>query len=97
MTPNLAAGKTEIVMSLCGPGSRTLKQQFYGLHGGGRFPVITEHGLHHIRVVPRYKHLGGCLHHAGDQRQEARQRLAVAHATFTQQRRCLYANTSNFP
>eukprot|EP00435_Cladocopium_sp_Y103_P027748 s1875_g6.t2 len=75
MTPNLAAGKTEIVLALRGRGSRALRQRFYGAHGGRLFPVIGEHGMFHISVVSRYRHLGGIIHHAGDQRQEAQQKL----------------------
>ena len=92
MSPNLASGKTEILLALRGRGSRKLKQQFYGAHGGRRFPVIGEHATHQIQVVTRYKHLGGIVHHGGDQRQEAKQRIAVAHQTFTQQRRLLFCN-----
>lgn len=32
------------------------------------------------------------MHHGGDQRQEAKQRLAIAHQTFTQQRKLLFCN-----
>ena len=88
MSPNLAAGKTEILLSLRGPGSRSHRLRFLGAHGGRVFPVL---GTYQIRVVTRYKHLGGIIHHGGDQRQEARQRLAMAHQAFSQQRRLLFA------
>lgn len=94
MSPNLAAGKTELLLALRGTGSRPLRQQFLGAHGNRLFPVLGEHGPFQIRVVTRYKHLGGIIHHGGDQRQEARQRLAVAHQTFTQQKRLLYGNSA---
>ena len=60
-------------------------------HGGRVFPVLGEYGTYQIRVVTRYKHLGGIIHHGGDQRQEARQRLAMAHQAFSQQRRLFFA------
>ncbi|CAL1160260.1 unnamed protein product [Cladocopium goreaui] len=94
MSPNLAAGKTEILLALRGRKSRQLRQQFYGAHGRRLFPIVGEHGSYQIQVVTRYKHLGGVIHHGGDQRQEAKQRLAVAHQTFTQQRKVLYCNPS---
>ena len=94
MSPNLAAGKTEILLALRGRKSRQLRQQFYGAHGRRMFPIIGEHSSYQIQVVTRYKHLGGVIHHGGDQRQEAKQRLAVAHQTFTQQRKVLYCNPS---
>ena len=71
-TPNLAAGKTEILMSLLGPGSRSRKFQFLGAHGGRCFPVLGEYGVYNIRVVTRYKHLGGVLHHCGDHANDLR-------------------------
>ena len=49
----------------------------------GRQAVVGEHGSYNIRVVTRYRHLGGVIHHVGDQRQEARQRVAVAHQTLS--------------
>ena len=94
MSPNLAAGKTELLLALRGRKSRQLRQQFYGAHGRRLFPIVGEHGSYQIQVVTRYKHLGGIIHHGGDQRQEAKQRLAVAHQTFTQQRKVLYCNQS---
>ena len=66
----------------------------YGAHGGRLFPIVGEHGTYHLGVVTRYRHLGGIVHHACDAGQEARQRIAVAHQTFTQQRRLLYGNPS---
>ncbi|CAL1133502.1 unnamed protein product [Cladocopium goreaui] len=92
MSPNLAAGKTELLLALRGCKSRQLRQQFYGAHGRRLFPIVGEHSSYQIQVVTRYKHLGGIIHHGGDQRQEAKQRLAVAHQTFTQQRTVLYCN-----
>ena len=92
MTPNLAAGKTELLLALRGAGSRRLRQQFHGAHGGRLFPIAGEHGGYSVRVVTRYRHLGGVIHHNGDQRQEARQRLGQAHQTFTKQRRLLFCN-----
>ena len=92
MTPNLSVGKTELLLSLRGAGSRSLRQRFLGAHGGRLFPVVGEHGSYNIKVITRYRHLGGIIHHQGDQRQEARQRVAVAHQTFTQQRRLLFGN-----
>ena len=92
MSPNLAAGKTELLLALRGCKSRQLRQQFYGAHGRRLFPIVGDHSSYQIQVVTRYKHLGGIIHHGGDQRQEAKQRLAVAHQTFTQQRKILYCN-----
>ena len=92
MTPNLASGKTELLLALRGRGSRSLRQKKYGAHGRRLFPVVGEHSSYQIQIVTRYKHLGGIVHHGGDRRQEARQRLAVAHQTFTQQRKILFCN-----
>ena len=56
MTPNLAAGKSEILLALRGAGSRRLRQQFHGAHGGRQFPIAGEHGGYHVKVVTRYRH-----------------------------------------
>ena len=92
MTPNLAAGKTELMFSLRGRGARQLRVQLFGPTASRVLPIVGEYHTHHVRLVQQYTHLGGILHHSGDLRAEIRRRLSIAHAAFTQHRRLLFAN-----
>ena len=92
MTPNLAKGKTEMLMSLRGGGSRQLKRRYFGGQSSGLMPVIGNEGVHHITVVGEYVHLGNLMHHSGKDLLEIKRRLAIAHTTFTDQRRRIFHN-----
>ena len=92
MTPNVEAGKTELMLNLRGHRSRHWKKHLHGPQGDQQLRVIGEHQCFAVRLTGRYRHLGGVVHHTGSQRFEAKQRLAVAHQTFTQNRRLLFRN-----
>ena len=92
MSPNLAKGKTEMLLIFRGTKSRTFKEKHYGMQSVNEFPVLTDQGLQKIRIIKSYKHLGGWIHHRTDQRMELAQKTALAHAAFSQHRRLLYAN-----
>jgi len=92
MTPNLSRGKTEILLSLRGPGVRKCKKQMLGPHTNGMLPVICESGTKYIAVVGQYQHLGGLLHNGGDHRIEMRRRIAIANTAFNQHRRTIFHN-----
>ena len=94
MTPNLKPGKTEVLFSLRGCGSRKLRRKYYGNQGRGQLQVVGEHSMYNVGVVGEYKHLGGLVHASGDTRKELRRRLSMAHATFTKFRRLLFHNKS---
>eukprot|EP00435_Cladocopium_sp_Y103_P063215 s993_g24.t2 len=92
MTPNVSVGKTELLFQFRGRRSRFWRKSFFGPQSGQVLHALGEHQCHCVRVTGRYKHLGGLVHHSGDQRHEARQRVAVAHQTFTKQRKVLFCN-----
>ena len=92
MSPNLGRGKTELMLCFHGPGSRQLRVNHYGPNAAGYFTVICEHQTKKILLVKSYRHLGGRLHHTGDQASEVAQKLAVGHNAFNQHRRLLYHN-----
>ena len=94
MSPNLKKGKTEVLFSIRGPGSRELRRKYYGQQGRGELLVLGEHSSYRIGVVGEYKHLGGTVHVSGDMRREIQRRLGVAHATFTKYRRLLFHNAA---
>ena len=92
MTPNLGKGKTELMLCFHGAGSRKLKVRHYGPQANGSFTVVCERRTVEITLVKEYRHLGGVLHHTGDQFREVAQRLAIGHGAFNQHRRLLYHN-----
>eukprot|EP00435_Cladocopium_sp_Y103_P048910 s1337_g14.t1 len=92
MLPNLQRGKTEIMFSVRGQGSRAFRTQFLGPSSSGTLQIVGEHGTSAIHLVGSYKHLGCVLHHAGDLKKEVRLRLAVAHQTFSKHRKLLFHN-----
>eukprot|EP00438_Fugacium_kawagutii_P015957 Skav228857 [mRNA] locus=scaffold1718:297876:313905:- [translate_table: standard] len=92
MEPNLQAGKTEIMFSFRGQHSRGQRAKHYGGSASGTIPVLCEDMVASVRIVPRYVHLGGLLHHQGQSQQEMRRRLGIAHQPFTQHRKHLYSN-----
>ena len=92
MSPNLAKGKTEMLLVFRGRHSRAYREKHYGPSASSTFPVICEDGVQHIQIIKAYKHLGGWLHHRPDQRMEMAQKAAVAHTAFGRHRKILFAN-----
>ena len=81
------------MMMFRGPGSRKAKGDYYGPHSPGTSPVLGEHGLHQVQLVSAYRHLGGILHHTGDQHAEIKRRTGIAHQAFNQNRKVVFQNT----
>ena len=92
VTPNLSKGKTETIMAFRGPGSRALRQRYYGPQHGNTLQVVHEHGTAAIAVVGQYRHLGGILRHSGSNHMEITRRFALAHTAFTSHRKALLQN-----
>eukprot|EP00435_Cladocopium_sp_Y103_P023635 s421_g5.t1 len=92
LKPNLSAGKTEILFSFKGAGSRRLKTEHYGPNAPATLQAIGENQIYAIKLVKTYKHLGGQVHHTTDQAVEVRQRTAIAHAAMSSHRRVLFQN-----
>ena len=92
MEPNLKRGKTEIMPTFRGAGSRALRRKYFDPTAGAQLPVICETGAHNISIVSRYTHLGGLIHHKDVTKQEISRRLSIAHGAFTHHRKLLYRN-----
>ena len=75
-----------------GPGQGAFRKQWFGPLGDRMYPVLGEFGLYNAPFVGQYRHIGGLLHHAGDLKQDAKRRIAIAHQTFTQHRKPLFQN-----
>eukprot|EP00435_Cladocopium_sp_Y103_P033730 s2880_g8.t1 len=89
MTPNLRPGKTELMISPRGPGTRSWKKDLFGPQAPGSFLVLGEFEPYKIPLITSYTHLGGRLHFSGEVRLEVRRRAAIAHQSFNQHRKLL--------
>ena len=58
--------------------------------------MICSHRTVQLHITGEYQHLGGLLHHGGDQRKEMKRRLAMAHVSFGEHRKLLFQN-QDFP
>ena len=92
MTPNLKAGKTEILLSLRGRHSHQVKKKYFGPNASRCMSILDEDTTRQVQVVSSYQHLGGLVHHKQDNAAEIRKRIAIAHTTFSQHRRTLLQN-----
>ena len=63
MSPNLAKGKTELLLIFQGQGANKAKKKHFGPNSPGRsFPIVTEAGPRFLNIVSSYTHLG-CVHY----------------------------------
>eukprot|EP00435_Cladocopium_sp_Y103_P051465 s2317_g16.t1 len=92
MSPNLAAGKTELLAVFQGQNARAARKRFFGPTASQSLTVLTETRSRQLRVVTSYVHLGCTMHHKGDVRKEVRRRFCIAHQAFNQHRRLLFQN-----
>ena len=72
MTPNLRKGKTESADNSCLASTSTM-------------PIICESGIKHVSIVGQYQHLGGIIHHAGDNRIEMK-KVGLLHMQLSRPR-----------
>ena len=86
---NYQAGKTEALIKLSGPGSKSTKHKVWHVHGG-RLPVVTEHGVQSLQLVHSYKHLGSFMQDHAVVQKDIRYRTAQARKAFGQLHRQFY-------
>ena len=71
MTPNVQKGKSELMLSFKGRGSRKLKEKYYSTAGSRSMPIICENQVVHISVVGElasWCHCASfCAHHCWSQ------------------------------
>ena len=91
VTPNLSRGKTEILLSLRGTGSRHCRRRYFSEQQGKQMEIV-QHCTAKIAVVGSYIHLGGRVHHSGESKAEARRRIGIANEAFSTHRRQLFQN-----
>ena len=92
LIPNLARGKTEIIMVPLGAGSRGVR----AVHFKDKEPSLAldtvSLGLIRVRLVSQYQHLGGVVHHTGKVLREVRHRIALAHEAFTKHKKKIFTS-----
>eukprot|EP00439_Symbiodinium_sp_Y106_P025162 s5632_g3.t1 len=90
LLPNLAQGKTEAVLSLRGPGSQAVRADLFR----GSEPSIELHSdiwpAARLRVVPKYRHVGGILEAGGGLKKELKSRIGSAWSAFRQHKRQVF-------
>ena len=94
LIPNCKPGKTSVVMSLRGKGSRKEQLNLFG-NGDRHLTVRTNRfGQLLIPVVPTYIHLGCAVERGMNMETEAHRRGAIASTAFEPLRRLVFQNTS---
>ncbi|CAE7375700.1 unnamed protein product [Symbiodinium sp. CCMP2456] len=92
LQPNLAIGKTEILMSFAGAGSRKLRCEIFR-DADPSLPLRSQLWPDaRVRVVPRYRHLGGTLRWSGSLEPELRSRVAQAWQAFRKHKRQVFGS-----
>ena len=94
VTPNLDRGKSEILFTFRGAGSRKLRVKYFSAANGQQMPITTEYGTQNISVVGHYTHLGSIAHHTGLSHREVRRRIAIGNAAFATHRKLLFQNAA---
>ena len=92
MLPNLKAGKTEILFSLRGKGSRAAKQRLFDVEAPQLFLPGAPSGFQHVRLTAKYRHLGTMVHLSENQLYEVKARMGQAMQEFRKHRRLVYQN-----
>ena len=86
---SIGRGKTAAMLDFKGPGAVECRQAFEKEYGD-MLPVLSEHhGMIHIPVVGRYKHLGGVVVPGGSKMTEIRIRGAMVKQNVAPSNFCL--------
>ncbi|CAE7696770.1 unnamed protein product [Symbiodinium sp. CCMP2592] len=92
LLPNLARGKTELIIVPSGTGSKGVRAGlFRDKDPSIEIPSRLWPGAR-VRVVNSYRHLGGTIHFTGDLSREVRSRVALAHEAFQKRKRHIFGS-----
>ena len=94
LCPNLCKGKTEALLSVHAPGSRSVRRGFLNVPEPTVSAGAAAWPAQRLRVVPSYKHLGGMLHHRGFLSVEVRVRVGCAWSAYRARRKQIFAQRS---
>ena len=90
--PNLSPGKSEAIVSLVGRHSRTIRAELFRDSEPSLALPSTLWPSSRLRLVSKYKHLGGVLHCSGSLIPELKTRCALAWQAFRKHRRLVFAS-----
>lgn len=92
MTPNFGPGKTEAVLDLRGKSSHTVRRKIFN-ENKGQIPINTTlHNVTSLRIVQKYKHLGGYITHGCKLQPELQHRIAQGRKTCLDYKQKIYGN-----
>ena len=94
MMPNLKSNKTEVLLHCSGKGAKAARRDLLS----DKEPTVTTASRYwpeaRIKVVPRYRHLGGILHHRAGLGAEARSRAAQAWHAFQKHKKTIFVHAN---
>ncbi|CAE6952212.1 hypothetical protein AK812_SmicGene15638 [Symbiodinium microadriaticum] len=92
LRPNLDRGKTEALVSFVGKGSQKVRSAIFRSSDPSISLSSDLWPDARLRLVPKYRHLGGILHWRGSLDPEIRHRTAQAWAAFRKHRRLVFSS-----
>ena len=94
MMPNLKSNKTEVLLHCSGKGAKAARRDLLS----DKEPTVATASRYwpeaRIKVVPRYRHLGGILHHRAGLGAEARSRAAQAWHAFQKHKKTIFVHAN---
>ena len=92
LQPNFQDGKTEAIIDPRGPRSTRVRRLLFN-EWKCRLPLHADtHEYHDLKLVAKYKHLGGIISHGARLRQEISYRTGQGHSTFADYQAKVYKN-----
>ena len=92
LIPNLKKGKTEAMLFLRGPGSKTVRAQYFNVDEPFLEIDDTVDSLRKVLVSSGYRHLGSKIHLGKGFLPEIKARLGMASSIFRKHRRLIFQN-----
>ena len=92
MMPNLKSNKTEVLLSVSGAGARCIRRDLLSEQEPSLGTLSGSWPAERVRVVAKYKHLGGIIHHRAGLEPEARCRAGQAWTAFQKHKRTVFGH-----
>lgn len=92
MTPNMKKGKTELLLTFRGKGSRQLRSDFFNVAEPVLSIPVEQQGFSELRLTPIYKHLGTRVHTSTKMMPELKTRMGQTMATYRKHRKLVFQN-----
>ena len=92
MMPNLKSNKTEVLLSVSGAGARCIRRDLLSEQEPSLGTLSGSWPAERVRVVAKYKHLGGIIHHRAGLEPEARCRAGQAWTAFQKHKKTVFGH-----